>query len=108
MSNELAQVQARLRASELAQVAAKTADAPRAHPPFRAGLPKKACAALGFTFGGAQAAPAQTAAAPPPPAFTFGCAPAERFTSVPTATACGGHGASRPSADLVDAAGAIV
>ena len=94
MSNELAQVQARLRASELAQVAAKTADAPRAHPPFRAGLPKKACAALGFTFGGAQAALARTAPAPPPPeppppsVFTFGRAPA-------------------PSADPADAAGAI-
>ena len=107
MRNELAQVQARLRASELAQVAAKTADAPRAHPPFHAGLPEMACAAPGFTFGGAQAAPAQTAAAPPPSAFTFGRAPAESFDSIPTATACGGHGASCPSADLVDAAGAI-
>jgi hypothetical protein len=107
MRNKLAQVQAQLRASELAQVTAKTADAPRAHPPFRAGLPEMAYAAPGFTFGGVQAAAAQTAAAPPPPAFTFGRAPAESFTSVPTATACGGHGALRTSADLVDADGAI-
>ena len=88
-------------------MAAKTADAPRARPSFRAGQPEMAFAAPGFTFGGAQAAPTQTAAAPTPSAFTFGHAPAESFTSVPTTTACGGHGALCPSADLVDAAGAI-
>ena len=61
-------------------------------------------AAPGFTFGGTQAALAQTAPVPPPSAFMFGRA---LVTSVPTAAACAEHGASCRSADLVDTARAI-